>query len=477
MIEKTLPNGKTVTAFPITIPQQFMYFMSAQYGAKFPVNNIGLGCFFSGMIDLDTMKASLCEAIARCDTMRLRFTPDEKYKILQYITPESEMKIEVMDLSDKSSTEARELLLKISREEIPTYDCEIHKIALLKLCDGKSGIFIKLHHFAMDAFSAGVFLRDALEIYLHKTEDKPYPKPMRPYLPTLIQELSYINSEAQEADKDYWYHSLKDATEPIFTDYMLKSRLLEQRKTNPQQRFADIHSGSPEADVLIFSMSEEDSEKILSVCDKKGFSVCAFLSAGLRSVLSAFNGNEEDVSFKMIINRRGTIAEKKSGGIRIGFLPMRSIISGDMTFSDTINSISVIQNEIYAHSSLGFWDMLVQRHRSMPENAKPDSTYDSIGLSYQPLTEFPTISGLTMENTWFNNGASMIPLYLTIKHRTQDKGFDFIFEYRKTPDPYKDLHVFSEKLFKALTLAADEPEIRISDLLEAIKVTDEERNS
>lgn len=477
MISKTLPDGKTVQAFPLSIPQQFMYFMSKQYGARYPVNNIGIGCFFSGETDYDEMSAALLEAVERCDTMRLRFTRDEKYGILQYVTEKSGLKTDILDFSGVPLEEAKRQLLKISREEIPTFDCEIHRISLLKLENGRSGIFIKLHHFAMDAYSAGVFLRDAVEIYLHRTENAPYPRPMRPYIPALMTELSYINSAEQEADRDYWYRSLADTDEPVFTDYLLNSRLAEQQKENPGQRFADIHSGSPEAEALIFSMDAEESRKILSVCDEREISVCAFLSMALRTVLSAFNGNEEDVSFKMIINRRGSVSEKKSGGIRIGFLPMRSIISPDKTFIEGVNTVAGVQSEIYAHSSLGFGDMLVQRHRSMPSSAKPDSTYDSVGFSYQPLMRFPQIKGLTAENVWFNNGASMIPLYLTVKHRSTDEGFDFIFEYRKTPDPHKDLQVFYKKLREALITGAENPDILISDMLGQIRITDEERKS
>lgn len=475
MIQKVLPDGKTVTAFPISIPQQFMYFMSAQYGAEFPVNNIGMGYFIDGEIDFNIMKDSLYDAISRCDTMRLRFTKDETYKILQYVTEETEMEIETWDLSHMPFSEAKAELHKISREEIPTYDCEIHKIALVKFENSINGIFLKLHHFAMDAYSVGVFIRDVIEIYLHKTEGRAYPKPMKPYIPVLLKELSYINSPEQAVDKEYWYRSLADTSEPVFTDYMLDNRLYEQRKTYPSHRFADIHSGSPEADTLIFSMTSEDSEKILKVCDERGFSVCAFISAGLRTALSVFNGNEEDVSFKMIVNRRGSIAEKKSGGIRINFFPMRSIISPDMSFSDTVNNISEVQNDIYSHCSLSFMDMLIERHKSMPKDAKPDSTYDSIGLSYQPLSDFPEIPGCKASSTWFNNGASMIPLYLTVKHRTSDKGFDFIFEYRKNPDPSYDLTVFYKKLKDALIMGAENPDVNIGTILSELHITNEER--
>lgn len=475
MIKKVLPDGSEIQAFPISAPQQFMFYMSAQYGAKYPVNNIGIGYYIHSVLDYSAMKEAIMEAVARCDTMRLRFIQDENYRILQYVKENSELIIEEADMSDITFEEAKKKLFEISRQEIPTYNCEIHKIMLVKLNGGINCIFMRLHHLAMDAYSAKVFLNDIIEIYLSKTQGLPYPKPMRPYIPVLMKELQYLSSPEKEADKDYWYHSLADTKEPIFTDYMLDNRLTQQRKEHPHRRFADIHSGSPEADTIIFNMSKENSEKILKVCDENSLSVCAFLSMGVRTALSVFNNNEEDVSFKMIINRRGNIAEKKSGGIRINFFPMRSIIKGDMSFKEAVERITDIQNDIYAHCSLSFMEMLIERHKSMPDDAKADSTYDSVGFSYQPLMEGVEFPGVFCESEWFNNGASMIPLYLTVKHRTSDKGFNFIFEYRKTPDPSYDIKIFFKKLENALLSGAEDIYVKVQHILDNNKITKEER--
>ncbi len=477
MIEKILPDGTKIQTFPISIPQQFMFYMSAQYGAEYPVNNIGLGYYIYGDINTAIMEEAIYEAISRCDTMRLRFIPDAKYKILQYITNESTLQAEEADMSDIPLDEAKAKLLSISREEIPMFNCEIHKIMLIKLENGINCLFFRFNHLAMDAFSVKVFVNDIIEIYLHKTANAPYPKPMKEYLPVLMKELAYINSPEREADKAYWYHSLKDTGEPIFTDYMLNNRLAQQRKTHPERRFADIHSGSPAADTLIFRMSAENTQKILKTCDKHSLSVCAFLSMGIRTALSIFNNNEKDISFKMIVNRRGSIAEKKSGGIRINFFPMRSIIPAEMTYIDAVKEISEIQSEIYSHCSLSFMEMLIERHKSMPADAKADSTYDSVGFSYQPLFEGAKIPDVFCESEWFNNGASMIPLYLTVKHRTSDNGFDFIFEYRKEPNPVYDLKIFYKKLEAALIEGAADPFIKTGEILSQNKLTDEERNN
>ena len=78
MIEKKLPDGTVVNAYPITNSQQMMYLMSLKYGSGYPVNNIGCGIYWKGEIDKGEMKASIYEAIRRCDTMRLRFVMGKK---------------------------------------------------------------------------------------------------------------------------------------------------------------------------------------------------------------------------------------------------------------------------------------------------------------------------------------------------------------------------------------------------------------
>lgn len=479
MIEKVLPTGEKVIAYPISGPQQMMFFMSIKYGEGYPINNIGCGHYWKGEMDTEIMKESIYEAIARCDTMRLRFVTDKKYKILQYVTPKSELEIEEWDLSDISLDEANKKLTEISRGPIPMFNCELHKIALVKLADEYKGIFMKIQHLAMDAYSLKIFINDILEIYLHKTKGTAYPKPMRPYIPVLLKELEYKETPQYEVDKQFWFDSLAKTTEPIFTDFMLDNRLKQQQVKHPQHRFADIHSGLPDASIMKMSMSAEDSEKILNLCREKNLSIFSVISMGVRTGLSCFNDNQEDISFKMIINRRGTIAEKKSGGLRINFLPMRSIITPDKTFCEAVNTISEIQSEMYQHCSLSFMETLQLRHKSMPADAKPDSTYDSFGLSYQPLMRLPSIDeemAKTAYSVWYNNGACMIPLYVTVMHRTQDGGLDFVFEYRKEPDAEYDLRLLYRKIHNALLLGAECPDITVGEILEKIKVIQEERN-
>ena len=478
MVEKTLKNGEKVNAYPLSASQNMMYLLSVIYGAGYPVNNIGSGYYWKGEMNFEIMKEAVHEAVERCDTMRLRFTKEAKLKLLQYVTVKSELEVEFFDLSGMTMNEAHSKLETISRKLIPYLECEIHKIALVKLPDGYNGIFMRLQHLAMDAYSAKIFLTDILEIYTHKLKGTSYPKPMRPYIPVLEKELQYKETEKYEADKQYWFDSLAKTTEPIFTDYLIDNRLKKQQLKNPGQRYANIHSGTPDASTLKFDMTADETEKIMKLCDEKGLSIFAVLSMGVRTALSVFNDNTEDVSFKMIINRRGSVAEKKSGGIRINFLPMRSIISPNQTFTQAITHISDVQNEMYTHCDLSFMETLKLRHKSMPKKAKSDSTYDSVGFSYQPLMTMPSVDdemSKSAYSVWYNNGATMIPLYLTVKHRAADGGLEFIIEHRQEPDAVYDLSVLYKKIYQSLMLGVENPDITVGEILEKIKLTEEEK--
>lgn len=479
MTEIKLPSGEVVRAYPITTSQQMMYLMSLKYGSGYPVNNIGYGYYWKGEMDKKAMKEAIYEAISRCDTMRLRLVMGKKLVLHQYVTEKSELHIEQWNYSHMTVDEAEKELTKISRTNIPMYNCELHKIALVDFADGYKGIFMRIQHLAMDAYSLKVFVNDIIEIYLNKTRGNPYPKPMKAYIPVLEKELAYEGSAEHEVDKRFWYDSLAKTSEPIFTDYMLNNRLKQQQKKYPEHRFADIHSGLPDANMIRFHLSADESNKLFALCEKRNLSVFSLISMGVRTGLSCFNDNQKDVSFKMIINRRGTLAEKKSGGIRINFLPMRSIIEPEEGFTAAVEKISEIQNEMYLHSKLSFLETLKERHKSMPKDSKFDSTYDSFGLSYQPPVKLATINdemAETARSIWYNNGATMIPLYVTVMHRAGDGGLDFIFEYRQEPEAEYDLTLLYSKITKALAIGAENPDIAVGEILEKIKITDEERN-
>ena len=209
---------------------------------------------------------------------------------------------------------------------------------------------------------------------------------------------------------------------------------------------------------------------ILSLCAENGLSVPCVLMMGLRCALSSFNDNEEDVSFKLMVNRRATLLEKKSGGMRMHFFSMRSIVKPEMTFLEALKVIEQAQNEVFEHSNLSSLEAIAVRHKAM-DNETHD-VYESMSFSYQPYMPVPCLDEKMRDSSrgfWYNNDASMQNLYLTVMHRSNDAGLDFNYEYRTKNNPINELGIFHNKLIKSILLGTRNTGITVGEILDEIK--------
>ncbi len=473
MISITLQNGKDVTAFPLSPAQQLMLYLSVNHASNTHVLNICTGYYWQGEFDSEIMKKSLYKAIERCDTMRLRFTKHPEYKILQYINDDSEIEIIEEEILDLEWDDAHEFIKNRSHTVIDMYDKPLNEIRIIHLQNNYHGIYMKLHHLAFDGYSSKVFLSDALSIYLSEKYGTEYPKPMRSYFDMLLKELEYTDSEQHLKDVKYWESTILDESEPIYTDYVRPSRLILQReeKNDPTLRKAEVLEGdNPESKTLKFSLDAETSKKLMDFAEEKNLSLPCIFMMGMRSALSSFNSDEKDISYKVMINRRATLLEKKSGGARMHFFSMRNIVEPEMTFTEAVRVIEKSQREVFEHSKINPLEAVIIRHRLM--DCPNTHTYECITFSYHPHFPMPYY-GEDMKKSsrgfWYNNDVSVQPLYLTVMHRSYDNGIDFNFEYRLVNSPIEELHHFYDKLLDTLLLGLNNPEIKVSEILDKIR--------
>lgn len=475
MIEKKLMNGTVVEAYPLTQAQRFMYFVFNTYGKNPAVLNIGTGCYWKGEFDRDTLLESLKEAIERCDTMRLRFSPDQQFGLVQYLSDSAETEIEEVDHTGLSEEESFSIIKAWTREGVDMIEKPLNTVKIMHLPDGSNGFYTKFHHLAFDGYSSRMFIADTMAIYVSKRTGKPYPKPMKSYLEAMKKELAYLESEERKADREYYMNLFATSPEPIFNDYLFDNRLKKQREeeNDPNRRYILLfESEHPESRTLNYSVTAEDTEKILTFCREHGLSVPCVLMLALRTALSAFNDRQEDVSFKYMINRRATLLEKKSGGNRWHLYGMRTIIKEDMTFEEAVKAVEDAQNELFRHASFDTLEMYHIKHMAMKMSTL-SQTYDSMSFSYHaPQTiEFETEENRkTAKGIWYNSDYSCQNLYLTVKHRLNDNGLEFIFEYRINEKPQEALSVFYDKLFTALMTGVKNPDITMKEILDKVEL-------
>lgn len=463
-------NGVTLQCYPLTAAQRVHNFsrMACPYHQLL---NIGTGLYIQQDVDFQLLREAIKEAYCRLDSMRLRFLQDEKQTVYQYLVPFDDRDIPLVDFSDWNEEDAHNEMRKWTAIPFQRFHAPMNEVKMIKLPDGYNGIYSKMDHMTMDSSSIILFYSDVLQLYCTKRYGTEMPKPMMSYIKQLEKDLAYeANSKARQRDEKFWMEEISKS-EPMFTDFNGMGRLITQRREsgNPNQRSASISSQSPEASISVYQLEKEPSHKLMDFCKEHQVPMVCLLLMGLRTVLSKFNDNEKDVSIKSCVARRGTLLEKRSGGTRIHFFPLRTIMEPDITFLDGIRMIQEEQNKIFRHANFDPIEQMMRRVQYWGNN--PNTSYESLSLTYQPMTleeNTERIPDIPYKSFWYTNGVAAQPLYLTVMHRVEDNGLNFNFEYKKDAVTDSEMEYLYYYLCRAIFRGVENCDRTIGEILEMI---------
>lgn len=462
-------NGAVMQCYPLSAAQRLHYYTIRYCPTQ--VLCIGTGLYVQQDVDFAVLKKAVYAAYKMFETMRLRFVQDEEGNVFQYIVPFEEREIPFEDYSNCSEEEAHAAMRRRTAVPFERFNSPMNEVVMVKLPGGYSGIYLKVDHMTMDSASIIGFNKAVLENYCHMKYDYPEPAPLKPYIPQLLKDLEYeAGSEAKKRDEEFWAAKIAES-EPMYTDFAGQGRLLTQRRENgnPNQRYAMVVSQSPEASISVYPLEKEPSMRLMKFCELYNVPMASLLLMGMRTVLSKFNDNEKDVTIKSCVARRGTLSEKYSGGTRIHFFPMRTILEPDVTFLEGIKAISAEQNKIFRHANYDPIELIMKRGQHW--KYKPGTSYESISLTYQPLTinrNTPDMPDIAYKSFWYTNGVAGQPLYLTVMHRPEDNGLNFNFEYRVDAVTEQEMEYFYYYLCRVLFRGIEDENRTIGEILEMI---------
>lgn len=424
-------KGKKV--YPLTAAQR-LHFFSSSYCPKKQLLNIGTSLTIETELDWGTLKTAIYKAYERCESMRLRFAKDRDGTVYQYIADQEEQDIEFRDFSNWSMNDVESELRRYTEIPFKRFDAPLNRVVMIAMPDGYHGIYLLVDHMTMDAQALILYLKDVIELYCHmKYEGIGYPKEMASYMKQLEKDLAYeAGCKAQARDLKF-FQKLIEESEPIFNDVDCSGRLaLEQKKMdNPDFRAAVFRGDNVDANITVFHLEEEPSNRLLAFCGEQGISMATLLLMGLRTYFQKENGHD-DVSIVSAIARRATLMEKRSGGSRIHCFPCRTVIRKEQTFSEGLLEIRDRQNQLFRHANCNPVEFF--RHRSKVYGLQQGQTYEPMSLTYQPLTlkekGVERLGDIKYKSKWYSNGVAAQAMYLTVMHRAEDNGLDFNFEYQ-----------------------------------------------
>ena len=462
---------KGYPVYPLTAAQKFHFFYQ-NFCPKKEVLNIGTSLTIGTELDLDVLKQSIYKAYERCESMRLRFAQDKEGNWYQYVVEKEERDIEYVDFTGKTMEEAAAEMTAWTQVPFARADSPMNRIVMIKTPDGFQGTYLLVDHMTMDAQSLICFMRDIIELYCSTMyEGVPYPKDMASYIEQIQKDLAYeAGSRAQERDAAY-FQKLIEESEPMFNGLGGPEQLIAERKrcNNPALRAAVNVSDSVDSALDIFHLEAEPTARLMNFCEEYHVSLVCLLLMGLRTYFQKMNGND-DVSINTAIARRATLKEKKSGGTRIHSFPFRTIISEQKTFLEGVYEIRDLQNEYFRHANYDPVAYFAYRAQKYP--TQPGQTYESMSLTYQPLTlkekGLDQLGDITYKTRWYPNGATTQAMYLTVMHRPEDNGLDFNFEHQIKAVSREKLEFLYYYLCKIMFKGAENPNLPIGDIIKLI---------
>lgn len=457
--------------YPLTAAQKFHFFYQ-NFCPKKEVLNVGTSLTIQADLDWNVLKQSIYKAYERCECMRLRFAADKQGNWYQYVVDKEERDIEFVDFTGKTMEEAAQIMTKWTQVPFKRQDSPMNRIVMIKTPDGYNGMYLLVDHMIMDAQSLICFMKDIIELYCNAMfEDVPYPKDMASYIEQLQKDLAYeAGSKAQQRDAEFFRQQMA-ASEPIYNGLLGPQMLENERKrcNNPNLRAAVNVSDSVDSALDIFHLEAEPTKRLMDFCEKYHVSLATLLLMGLRTYFQKMNGND-DVSINTAIARRATLKEKKSGGTRIHSFPFRTIISQDKTFLEGIYEIRNLQNEFFRHANYDPVAYFTERAKMYPN--QPGQTYESMSLTYQPLTlkekGLEQLGDIKYKTKWYPNGATTQAMYLTVMHRPEDNGLDFNFEHQVKAVSREQLEYLYYYLCKIMFKGVENPNLPIGDIIKLV---------
>ena len=465
-------NGAVMQTYPLTAAQR-IHFYTASACKREELLNIATGFYLEyGETDFDTLRECIYDGYEKFESMRLRINMDEDGTPVQYLIPHEDREIKLVDFSNRREEDAHEEMKRWSRVPLPMNGGPMNEIVLIRLPDNYEGIYMKVHHMTMDSSSIISFYSYILQLYCSKKfENVEAPKPPKSYMEQLMIDLAYEqDSAAMKRDKEFWDKQLEES-EPIYTPFSSRNRLLELREAmkNPELR-ACYPTGNIEADIKVYDLEDEPTQRLIEFSRVNKVPVAVILLLGLRTVFSHFSGGEKDISVKNAVARRGTLLESQSGGTRLHFWPLRTVIEPETTFMDALKIVQAKENALLRHAN--YDPIRYMGETSAHYGAPQGAGYECTTLTYQPMSaaglKGRNIPDINFKSRWYSNGVAMQHVYVTVMHRPTDNGISFHFEYQKNEVSEDELEKLYYYLCRVIFRGMEDPSRTIGEILEWI---------
>ncbi|MDX2694240.1 non-ribosomal peptide synthetase [Streptomyces ipomoeae] len=400
-----------------------------------------------GELDVDTLRAALCDVTDRHEALRTRFL-EEGGEPYQWIVPPgaAEPAFTVTDIGED------ELAARIEAAQRRPFDLSTElpvRAEVLRLSTSEHVVALVLHHITTDEWSDRPFLADLTTAYRARVEGRapkwaPLPVQYADY--TLWQDT--LLGQVGEAQLAHWTEALRDLPEEL---------ALPLDRPRPEEPTG--HGGKVRVE-----LSPDTGRALRELSGATGTSMFMLFQAATAALLHRL-GAGDDIPLGAPIAGRTDDALDDLVGFFVNTLVLRTDLSGgesDLTFVQLLARVRESALQAFEHQDLPF-DHVVEAVNPPRVAGRNPLFQVMLGYHYRPDGD-PDVLGMPTE--WFDmdTGMAKFDLHFTFVDEAGADRLTLLLEYAVDLCDESTAQSLAGRLVRLLEQVAAEPDLPVRDL-------------
>ncbi len=344
---RPIPRRKAEAPAALSFAEQRLWFFD-QLQPGHPFYNLPAAARLRGALDLDVLRRSLHNLVARHESLRTTY-PAGQGLARRQVHPPGDTPFEVVDLRPVDGARREVELQRLLRDEAsrsfnlaegPLFRCVVYRLA-----DEEHVVLFSVHHIVVDGWSLGVMVEELGALYQAALEGRKaeLPRLEIQYADFAAWQLEHVEAEVLQRELDYWQRVFQDEPPVLQLPY--------DHPRPPVQTFRGA--------LRPFCLPAGLAQRLQELAREQRTTLFTVLLTALKAMLSR-HCRQQDVTVGTVVANRTRPELERLVGFFANTLALRTDLSGDPSFRDLLGRVSRVVIEAFAHQELPF-DKLVER--------------------------------------------------------------------------------------------------------------------
>ncbi|MDQ2835883.1 MAG: amino acid adenylation domain-containing protein [Actinomycetota bacterium] len=318
----------------LSFAQQRLWFLE-QFAPESGEYALPIGWRLRGQVDLDALRASLAQLVARHEVLRTTYSSLDG-RPSQRIEPTVEVSLPVVEQADEAAVAT--LVEELVNRKFDLANGPLWRVLLIRTGADEQVLVLVLHHIVADAWSAGVLLRELSDGYQAARTGEPLqlPELKVQYADFAAWQRGRLTGSRLTEQLDYWRTTLAGSSP------------LELPTDRPRATVRDGAGAS-----LGFTVGPELTAGLRELARSQRVTTFSVILACVQILLGKYSGQDDVLVGTPIANRNRPEIEPLIGFF-VNTLVLRGDLSGDPSFQELLDRVREVTLGAYEHQDLPF---------------------------------------------------------------------------------------------------------------------------